>query len=62
MTEKYKWLVIIFREQEKEIVPFREEDWDEAEKYFDRAREQWSDVFLCEILRGPKNISFIINP
>ena len=47
-------LVIIFRESTPEIVPFREGAEIEAETLFDRARQNWSDVYLCEALAGPR--------
>jgi len=47
----YSMIVVIVREGEKEVVPF--EDEDEAREFFEKASLQWSDSFLCKVVKGP---------
>ena len=53
----YEYLVIIIREGVSEIIPFESKDYPEnVEKYFDRASTQWSDSYLCKVIKGPIKI------
>ena len=60
MAEKellYVYLIVICREGITEVVPFGSEcTLEEIERYFDRASEQWSDAYLCKVIRGPIKI------
>lgn len=48
----YRYLVVICREGVPEVAGFN--GLDEAERFFAAASEQWSDSYLCDVLRGPK--------
>ena len=50
----YSRLVIFNREGVSEVTGFEPGNEREAEKFFDLASAQWSDSFLCLVLRGPK--------
>lgn len=50
---QYEWLVIIFKDGQPEFSPFTDTDQEEVEKYFEKASEQWSDSYLCKVIKGP---------
>jgi hypothetical protein len=60
MAEKellHKYLIVICREGITEVVPFENETTPECvEKYFNRISEQWSDAYLCKVIKGPIKI------
>ncbi|MCX6761425.1 MAG: hypothetical protein NTY33_01055 [Candidatus Moranbacteria bacterium] len=60
MAEKkllHEYLIVISREGELEVVPFGNEyAIKEIEAYFNRVSEQWSDAYLCKVIRGPIEI------
>ncbi len=49
--ERYTHLVVIFREQIPSVHGFY--DRASAEAFYDLAAQQWSESFICEILKGP---------
>lgn len=50
----YEYLVIIIRDGIPEIIPFQTHDHPEnVDKFFDKTSEQWSDAFLCKVIKGP---------
>lgn len=49
----YSRIVIIFREGEVRIIPFEQGFEKEAKNFFEKASQQWSDSFLCDVLKGP---------
>lgn len=57
MAEKkllHEYLVVILREGRLEVIPFENKTTPECvEGYFDRVSEQWSDAYLCKVLKGP---------
>lgn len=48
---EYKWLVVINREGESNVTGFFH--YDDARKFYDLASLQWSDSYLCDIVKGP---------
>lgn len=49
--QPYTHLVVIFREQIPEVVPFY--DKETALEFADRAGAQWSETYVTEIVKGP---------
>ncbi len=49
----YTIIVIINREGESQIVPYKEGEEEEAEKFFDKASQNWSDSYFCRVEKGP---------
>jgi hypothetical protein len=47
-----RFLVVIYRDGVPAVTGF--EDLEEATRFFEAAAEQWSDSYLCEVMRGPK--------
>ena len=53
----HEHLVVICREGISEIIPFGNEyTLEEIEEYFERASTQWSDAYLCKVIKGPIKI------
>lgn len=51
--DRYTRLIVLAREGELEVIPFVEGQEEEAEALFERYRQNWSDVYLCQVLKGP---------
>jgi len=51
MNDPYKSFVIICRDGVPEVTPFC--DINEATQFYDLAKEQWSESYLCEAVAGP---------
>ncbi len=49
----YSRIVIIFQEDKPEIVGFLNGDEEAAEEFYEKAGAQWSDSYLCQVLKGP---------
>lgn len=56
MNDEYKCFVIICRDGVPEVTPFS--DINAAVQFYDLAKEQWSESYLCEAVAGPG----LINP
>lgn len=55
MTDPIRWLVVMRRDADPiEVLPFSE--LDPALKLYDRASAGWSDVYLCGVLAGPRDV------
>jgi len=54
----YEYLVVIVRDTKgsivAEVTPFKGDQKEEANDFYDKAGENWSESFLCKVLRGPK--------
>lgn len=47
---KWKWFVVrIIEDRPPEVFPF--EELSQAEAFYEKAAWNWSDVYLCEILK-----------
>ena len=55
MSEKHTHMVLIVYEGLRSITPFP--SLAEAEAYFDRAAEQWSEAYILAVVRGPIDCS-----
>lgn len=51
MNDEYKCFVIICRDGVPEVTPFS--DINAAVQFYDIAKEQWSESYLCEAVAGP---------
>ena len=47
----YRFMVVICREGASDVTPF--EDGSDAREYFDQWSMQWTESFLCQVMRGP---------